>query len=880
MKSSRGVVIYVKDIISAERRNNLSDSNFLESVWVDVNINKQDRILIGGIYRSPNSEHDNTQILFDLINSACQEKCKHKIIVGDFNFPEIDWSNWTTSTNENHNSFRFLECLRDNYLEQFVNQPTRWRDLEPGNVLDLVLADSVDLINNLEITTRIGKSDHLCIEFGLDTSVDACYKGIHTKNYYRGNYIQAAEDLAKVNWNIMNEMNVIESWNYFYSNVRQVIDSCIPETQYKKKVRPVWMDMYCKKLIEDKFRAWKKYTYSRKREDYEKYRKIRNKIPKCVRHARRKYEKGIARDVNSNPKAFWKYVHSKSHVKSGIGNLKDNCGNNVTDDRSKADILNNFFSSVFTKETGELPPFDVQVDNDICDVIVNVQKVRELLKSVNTSKSTGPDEIHPRFLKELADHLAYPITILFNNSLSEGSLPPIWKSANVSCIFKSGDKKSASKYRPISITPVICRLLERIIRNAVMSHCIDNNIFSDCQYGFRNRRGCTLQLLKVLDDWTKAIDNGLPVDTLYLDLQKAFDSVPHQRLILKLERLGITGNLLRWIKNFLSERKQRVVLNGISSDWTDVISGVPQGSVLGPILFILYVNDLPDKVKSYCKIFADDTKLYKEINNLKDYEDLQDDIYELCRWTTKWLLFFNANKCKVLHIGNNNPRFDYEMTDKNYNKVNIKVVDHEKDLGVIFQENLKFDLHISFVVNKANRILGLIKRSFVFMDKSTFLCLYKSLVRSHLDYGDLIWFPVLKKHIRMIENVQRRATRILSTLRHLSYSERLQELNLPTLLYRRRRADLIQVFKIIKGFDDIPIEDFFQISESTTRGHSHKIFKPRSQKSLRQNSFSVRIVEDWNSLPEEVVSVKTVLQFKTRLDKMWIHRRFDDSEIY
>ena len=204
------------------------------------------------------------------------------------------------------------------------------------------------------------------------------------------------------------------------------------------------------------------------------------------------------------------------------------------------------------------------------------------------------------------------------------------------------------------------------------------------------------------------------------------------------------GNLLRWIKNFLSERKQRVVLNGISSDWTDVISGVPQGSVLGQILFILYVNDLPDKVISYCKIFADGTKLYKEINNLKDYGDLQDVIYELCRWTTKWLLFFNANKCKVLHIGNNNPRFDYEMTDKNYNKDNIKIVDHEKDLGVIFQENLKFDLHISFVVNKANRILGLIKRSFVFIDKSTFLCLYKSLVRSHLDYGDLIWFPVLK----------------------------------------------------------------------------------------------------------------------------------------
>ena len=248
----------------------------------------------------------------------------------------------------------------------------------------------------------------------------------------------------------------------------------------------------------------------------------------------------------------------------------------------------------------------------------------------------------------------------------------------------------------------------------------------------------------MLDDWTKAIDNGVPIDALYLDLQKAFDSVPHQRLLLKLEKMGITGNLLRWIKNFLSDRKQRVTLNGFSSDWSDVTSGVPQGSVLGPILFILYVNDLPSVVKSCCKVFADDTKLYKEIHGLKDYQDLQDDIYELCRWTAKWLLFFNANKCKVLHVGPNNPRFVYKMTDKNNNTVDIKEVEHEKDLGIIFQQDLKFDQHVSMVVNKANRVLGLIKRTFAYLDKNTFLCLYKSLIRSHLDYGDTIWNPVLK----------------------------------------------------------------------------------------------------------------------------------------
>ena len=413
-----------------------------------------------------------------------------------------------------------------------------------------------------------------------------------------------------------------------------------------------------------------------------------------------------------------------------------------------------------------------------------------------------------------------------------------------------------------------------------MSHCIDNNIFSDAQFGFRNNRGCTLQLLTVLDDWTKAIDNGVPIDALYLDLQKAFDSVPHQRLLLKLEKMGITGNLLRWIKNFLSDRKQRVTLNGFSSDWSDVTSGVPQGSVLGPILFILYVNDLPSVVKSCCKVFADDTKLYKEIHGLKDYQDLQDDIYELCRWTAKWLLFFNANKCKVLHVGPNNPRFVYKMTDKNNNTVDIKEVEQEKDLGIIFQQDLKFDQHVSMVVNKANRVLGLIKRTFAYLDKNTFLCLYKSLIRSHLDYGDTIWNPVLKRHIRMVENVQRRATRLLPELRHLSYSERLQELNLSTLLYRRKRADMIQVFKIMKGFDDIRIEDFFEFADSTTRGHSLKLFKPRFVKSVRQHCFSVRIIEDWNSLPEDIISSKSVIQFKTKLDLPWIHKRFEDTDIY
>ena len=247
-----------------------------------------------------------------------------------------------------------------------------------------------------------------------------------------------------------------------------------------------------------------------------------------------------------------------------------------------------------------------------------------------------------------------------------------------------------------------------------------------------------------LDEIVTLLENGNHVDMIYLDIQKAFGSVPHQRLIKKIKSLGIDGNIHKWIKNFLTDRQQLVTLNGKSSKWSSVTSGVPQGSVLGPVLFILFINDLPQRVKSHCVLFADDAKLYKELKQLKDFEELQDDLYELCIWASKWLLFFNVQKCKVMHIGKGNPDFIYEMKDCNENKYHLKVVTSEKDLGITFQENLKFEEHISNVVSKANRLLGLVKRTFSYIDRTVFLTIYKSIIRPVIDYGDSVWNPSLK----------------------------------------------------------------------------------------------------------------------------------------
>ena len=882
-ENSRGVAIYVKNTLSSTVNVELTDHLFTESVWVSIQLSEKDTFLIGGVYRSPQSSTENNDLLLDLLQKAKGANFSNILILGDFNLPDINWELWTTSRSENHLSYKFLECLRDNFWEQTIFSPTRWVKDQPGNVLDLCVTDNPEIIKNIEITTRLGNSDHLSIEIELTFPRKISQSYSEKRNYYKGDYISANRKLSDVDWKCMIDMDLETSWQYFSNQVSDIINETIPlhKEINPKKPKPPWMDKYCLKLVEEKYRAWKKYSYSRNREHYLEYCRIRNKVTRSVRYAKRRFERGISLEVKENPKSFWKFVRSKTQSRTGISDLKNENGEWITNDKDKANELNDFFSSVFTKEENdEFPDFSTKTDSSISDIIVTENKVKLLLKQLNVSKSTGPDNFHPRFLKETADNISYPITILFNKSLSEGSLPSDWKLANVTCIFKSGDKTKSSNYRPISITSILCRMLESIIKSAVMEHCKDSNIFTDSQYGFRERRGCILQLLTVFDAWSKYIDSDIPVDTVFLDFRKAFDSVPHKRLLLKLERLGVSGNVLKWISSFLSNRQQRVVINGQSSEWTDVSSGVPQGSVLGPLLFIMFVNDLPDEVKSYCKLFADDAKLYKDLQNLEDFETIQNDLNKLCQWTIKWLMLFNVAKCKVMHIGRDNPRFEYEMTDKEGNTKVLNSVEIEKDLGVYVQENLKFDKHISLTVNRANRLVGLIKRAFSYLDEETLLVLYKTLIRPILDYGNTIWFPTLKKDIRAIENVQRRLTRLLPELSHLSYEERLRTLNLTTLHYRRYRMDMIQVFKILNNIDDVKMEGMFEYSDLNTRGHSKKLNKPRALKSYRMHSFCIRTIEKWNDLTEDMVNSATVLSFKTMYDRYMGDQKYQTGDIY
>ena len=360
------------------------------------------------------------------------------------------------------------------------------------------------------------------------------------------------------------------------------------------------------------------------------------------------------------------------------------------------------------------------------------------------------------------------------------------------------------------------------------------------------------------------------VDVIYCDFMKAFDKVPHLRLIHKLSMYGIQDPFTAWIRSFLLGRKQRVSVNGQSSEWKKVTSGIPQGSVLGPILFVLYINDLPDVTSedTHTYLFADDTKVFRSIIDHSDCSILQRDLHNMQSWTDKWMLCFHPDKCKVMRIGSSSIDVkDYTLKE---NGNNLQYSTFEKDIGVIIDDKLAFDKHISEKVNKANSIMGLIRRTMEYMDNNTFVLLFKALVRPHVEYANQIWCPHLVKHIDAIENVQRRATRQLPGMSDLSYSERLRKLKLPTLAYRRVRGDMIELFKILTGKYDPEVSNFIRLSDNTTtRGHNYKLFKTRTRLNTRKYSFVHRSVDLWNSLPLSVVSATTVRSFESRLDKHW-----------
>ena len=851
-----------------------------------IDVNKNEKLLAINLYHSPNSDDANTENLNKLIMKIASENMFNFVLtVGDGNFKMIDWSNQTCSLSENSKSFKFLETIKDAFFTQHIQQPTRGRGSDTPSTLDLIVTRNDDVIEGIEVEAPLGKSDHALISAKIACNFTPIPIKKTRYQYDKADYKKLTGMLPKDWASLFKGKNVNEMWQIFKEHLNAAIKESIPQKtviingRAKRGRRP---DKRVRAKIKRKKRLWDQYIRTTDGQKYLEYCRIRNQVRAITRKIQKELEKSVAKAAKTNPKKFWQFVNNKMKCRPTIPDLliEDEDGDLIKDprytanDQEKANRFNEFFASVFNEKSAEdeltLP---MRTQESLLDIEINEDKVRKILKSLKTNKSPGPDGLHPCVLKEIAESIIPALTLIFQTSIKSGMLPDDWLLANISPIYKKGSRHVAGNYRPVSLTCICCKMLETIIREQVMEYLKKFKLISTKQFGFMSGRSTTLQLLTVLDKWTSILDRGGAIDVIYFDFMKAFDKVAHGRLLMKLRTYGIGGNLHRWIEAFLSGRKQRVTVNGANSSWEEVTSGVPQGSVLGPLLFILFINDMPEVVDSNALLvlFADDAKLSREIAGPEDKDAEQEDIDSLEQWSHDNKCCFHPDKCHVLRIGEREMDLRDLFDSYHLGDITLKSVHQERDLGVIIDQDLSFEPHLISKINKANSVIGLIRRSFMHLDKDMFLTLYKSLIRPQLEYANQVWSPRLSKHVTMLENVQRRATKLVPELKELTYEERLRALKLPTLAYRRLRGDLIEVYKIMSGkCDSECCEDLINRREGErSTGHPLKIFKERPRLDLRKYGFPHRVVDFWNRRRMgPVAQAGTVKEFEFRLDQV------------
>ncbi len=858
-----GLLVYVREGLKVIPTDKHSDTGFNQfcSFYIPTTSGQLELILV---YRPPSSDAENVDKLCKILKNVTDKS----IILGDFNLPGIHWETGTSDAKGR----LLLETVEEEGMEQMVNFSTHIK----GNVLDLLITNCPDRIIDINDIGRLGKSDHVVLVVQLDVGLLENKLEDNPLNWRRADFEGIRREMGETNWNVELQVRPMkEAWNWFSERLGAMIERHVPRMRKRSCRWPEWMTSEIMKLVKAKRRKWKRLKEYNTEANLHEYRKAVNTVNKKIRNAKRRMEREMARNEDNNNRRFARYIKSKTSGRTGVGPLRRPDGTVTNNDLDMARELNNYFVSVFTKEDDtEIPHIEAETADTLTRIIIRREDIKKGIRELRREAAPGPDGIRPLLLKETIDQITDPLEILFRKSLREGVVPEEWRTANVTPIYKKGPKGDPGNYRPVSLTSVPGKLLERIIKEQIMEFLYARNLIKSSQHGFVKGKSCTTNRLEFMERVTREVDRGKAVDVIYLDFSKAFDKVPHKKLIEKFRGKGIQGEPLRWMEKWLEDRRQRVVVNGEKSEWMEVLSGVPQGSVLGPTQFAVFIDDLEREIAKealgvFLNKFADDTKGMKVVEGEEDRAKLQRALDLLVEWAEKWGMAFNAKKCRVMHHGPRNPCYEYYMGSEK-----LGTTDEETDLGIKVTRNLKPSQQCSKAAGRAKAVLGQLSRNFHYRDRHVFLSLYKRYVRPHLEFASPSWAPWLMGDVEALEDVQEKAVKMVTGLKARNYKERCEELKLESLAERREKQDLVEVYKELERMEEGQGGEMFTYANEGQEGiRTRASIDPRNLRvqyartDQRKYSFGVRVVEKWNNLPAEVKRSRTLKQFKSALNR-------------
>lgn len=800
-------------------------------------------------YRPPNTTDAVNDTFIDFLNWSCLNTSKSIILVGDFNYPQIKWKKGEILT-ENNKSTEFYNTIKNIGLDQLITFPTHAQ-----NFLDLLLCSDKQKVLNICPAPPFSTSDHESFTFELYFN-PTYEQELVSRDFMKSNFSAIETHLSTVCWPLIfsNCCNIQQFYEAFLNVMHTLIELHVPNKTINKFTPKFPKNIL--NLLSKKRKIWRKYKQNSNFKTA--YKNVAKQCKQIISDHYSNQELKLL-DKNSSLKSFYSFVNKRLNMNKTIPDiLSDNVI--ASEDLVKANAFNKFFSSTFTVDNN----IPIIVPPDPCSV--NMPKVKftddlivEAIKKLKPSLAVGPDGLCAYFIKKLCHHLVTPLRSIFEVSYNTGQLPSLWSESIVIPLYKKGNQHSVENFRPISLTCTSCKLLESIFNKFIINHLHTNKILKNNQFGFMKNKSCLTQLLTCKNIYSKSLDEKNSLDIIFLDYAKAFDSVVHSKLLSKLFFSGIKNTNLEWIKKFLLNRTQRVKVGSQLSGKQPVLSGVPQGSVLGPTLFLLFINDIVNIVEnSQIMLFADDCKIF---NTSVNFENLQKDIDKIVIWSKQNQLTISFPKCSVLYLGHSNPKHVYNIEHDAIADAGATF----KDLGVFISSNLSSANHCSYVFSKASKVAALITRSFISQNRQLMCRAFKSYVRPILEYCSQVWNPYTLTDIKKVESVQRRFTKKLFP-KNVSYEKRLEILNLESLQYRRVLNDIFLTHKIIYG-NLLPIEDFYVFNtKNLTRLSAKEIFYiEKFRLDSRKYDFAVRTAKMWNHLPQNIREIQSFGRFKTVL---------------